>query len=51
VTYSDKLSASVQEKDILKYGGRIVGKGIRPTLNAKQNASDLESPLLLIQSF
>jgi len=40
VTYSDKLSVSIQEKDILKYGGRIVGKSMQTILDATKNASE-----------
>ena len=40
MTYSDKLSVSIQEKDILKYGGRIVGKSMQTILDATKNASE-----------
>jgi len=45
VAYSDKISVTIQEKDILKYGGIIVGKGMQTILNARKNASESRKSL------
>lgn len=43
--YFDKISVSIQEKDILKYGGRIVGKSMQTILNATKNVLESRKSL------